>query len=48
MGESPAPGTLTADRLQDSRPVLYIEFRKNSEAVDSSPWWIGGAKEARG
>lgn len=48
MGESPAPGTLTADRLQDSRPVLYIEFRKNSEAVDSSPWWIGGAREARG
>jgi septal ring factor EnvC (AmiA/AmiB activator) len=48
MGESPAPGTLTGDRLQDSRPVLYIEFRKNGEAIDSSPWWIGAVREARG
>jgi septal ring factor EnvC (AmiA/AmiB activator) len=48
MGDNPAPGTLTADRLQDSRPVLYIEYRKNGETIDSSPWWIGGAREARG
>jgi septal ring factor EnvC (AmiA/AmiB activator) len=48
MGETSAPGTLTGDRLQDSRPVLYIEFRKNGEAIDSSPWWIGGSREARG
>jgi septal ring factor EnvC (AmiA/AmiB activator) len=48
MGDNPAPGTLTGDRLQDLRPVLYIEFRKNGEAIDSSPWWIGGSREARG
>jgi septal ring factor EnvC (AmiA/AmiB activator) len=48
MGNGPAPGTLTGDRLQDLRPVLYIEFRKNGEAIDSAPWWIGGAREARG
>ena len=48
MGQSPAPGTLTGDRLQDSRPVLYIEFRKNGETIDSSPWWIGSSREARG
>jgi murein hydrolase activator len=48
MGKSAAPGTLTGDQLQDGRPVLYIEFRKNGEAVDSSPWWIGGFAQARG
>jgi septal ring factor EnvC (AmiA/AmiB activator) len=48
MGKSAAPGTLTGDQLQDGRPVLYIEFRKNGEAIDSSPWWIGGFAQARG
>lgn len=48
MGESAAPGTLTGDAVPDKRPVLYIEFRKNGEAVDSAPWWIGAAREARG
>lgn len=48
MGVGAAPGTLSGDQLQDGRPVLYIEFRKNGDAIDSSPWWIGGAREARG
>jgi septal ring factor EnvC (AmiA/AmiB activator) len=48
MGKSAAPGTLTGDQLQGGRPVLYIEFRKNGEAIDSSPWWIGGFAQARG
>jgi murein hydrolase activator len=48
MGKNAAPGTLTGDQLQDGRPVLYIEFRKNGEAIDSSPWWIGGFAQARG
>jgi septal ring factor EnvC (AmiA/AmiB activator) len=48
MGESAAPGTLTGDAVPDKRPVLYIEFRRNGEAVDSAPWWIGAAREARG
>jgi septal ring factor EnvC (AmiA/AmiB activator) len=48
MGETAAPATLTGDRLQEQRPVLYIEFRKNGEAIDSSPWWIGAVREARG
>lgn len=48
MGKSAAPGTLTGDQLQDGRPVLYIEFRKNGEAIDSSTWWIGGFAQARG
>lgn len=24
-----------------SRPVLYVEFRKNGGAIDPSPWWAG-------
>jgi septal ring factor EnvC (AmiA/AmiB activator) len=48
MGQNAAPGTLTGDQVQDGRPVLYIEFRKNGEAIDSAPWWVGGFAQARG
>jgi len=48
MGVTPAPGTVTSDQGQDRKPVLYIEFRKNGEAIDSSPWWVGGFAQARG
>lgn len=48
MGAGPSPATLIGEQFQDGSPVLYIEFRKDGEAVDSAPWWIGGTKEARG
>jgi murein hydrolase activator len=48
MGITPAPGTVASDQGQDGKPVLYIEFRKNGEAIDSSPWWVGGFAQARG
>ncbi len=48
MGEGPSPATLLGEQVQDGSPVLYIEFRKNGEAIDSAPWWIGGTREARG
>lgn len=48
MGNGPASVTLFGDVVQDGRPVLYIEFRNSTEAIDSGPWWIGGLKEARG
>ncbi len=48
MGSGPASVTLFGDVVQDGRPVLYIEFRNSTEAIDSGPWWIGGLKEARG
>jgi septal ring factor EnvC (AmiA/AmiB activator) len=25
--------------METSRPVLYVEFRKNGNAIDPSPWW---------
>jgi murein hydrolase activator len=46
MGDGPSSVTLLGDQIQEARPVLYVEFRKNGEAVDSAPWWIGGMKEA--
>jgi murein hydrolase activator len=46
MGDGPSSVTLLGDQVQEARPVLYVEFRKNGEAVDSAPWWIGGMKEA--
>ena len=48
MGDGPASVTLFGEVVQDGRPVLYIEFRNSTEAIDSGPWWIGGLKEARG
>ena len=48
MGGGPASVTHFGDVVRDGRPVLYIEFRNSSEAIDSGPWWIGGSKEARG
>lgn len=48
MGDGPASVTLFGDLVQDGRPVLYIEFRKSTEAIDSGPWWAGGTREARG
>jgi len=48
MGKTAAPGTLTGDQVQDGKPVLYIEFRKQGEAIDSSPWWVGGFAQAKG
>lgn len=48
MGSGPASVTLFGEVVQDGRPVLYIEFRNSTEAVDSGPWWIGGLKEAHG
>jgi septal ring factor EnvC (AmiA/AmiB activator) len=47
MGEAPARGTLIGDRLEDPRPVLYIEFRKLGSAIDPTAWWVGSRKEAR-
>jgi murein hydrolase activator len=46
MGEGPSSVALVGGDTQNARPVLYVEFRKNNEPVDPSPWWIGSRKEA--
>ena len=46
MGDGPSSTTLLGGAVEDSRPVLYVEFRKQGKPVDPAPWWIGGRKEA--
>lgn len=46
MGKGPSSVTLLGDKLEEARPVLYVELRKDGEAIDSAPWWIAGMKEA--
>jgi len=48
MGAGPSSVTLLGDVVQNAEPVLYIEFRNSTDAIDSGPWWIGANKEARG
>lgn len=48
MATGPSSVTLLGDVVGDKRPVLYIEFRNSTDAIDSTPWWIGGTQEARG
>jgi murein hydrolase activator len=47
MGRGPSSVTLLGDQVREKRPVLYVELRKNGEAIDSAAWWIGAMKEAR-
>ena len=46
MGKGPSSVALIGSETNNAQPVLYIEFRKNNDPVDPSPWWIGGRKEA--
>ncbi len=47
MGTHTARGTLIGDRIDDPRPILYVEVRKGAEAIDSSRWWVDrGQKSA--
>jgi septal ring factor EnvC (AmiA/AmiB activator) len=46
MGAHTARGTLIGDRIDDPRPILYVEVRKGSEAIDSSRWWADQGQKA--
>ena len=46
MGKGPSSVALIGNEANNAQPVLYIEFRKNNDPVDPSPWWISGRKEA--
>jgi septal ring factor EnvC (AmiA/AmiB activator) len=47
MGLRPAPATLTGKRMEEGRPILYMELRKNGRPVDIGRWWRGARQEAR-
>jgi septal ring factor EnvC (AmiA/AmiB activator) len=42
MGAKAALGG-TGLRPGDSRPVLYVEFRRNDKSIDPRPWWAGNS-----
>lgn len=46
MGSHTARGTLIGDRIDDPRPILYVEVRKGAEAIDSSRWWADRGQKA--
>jgi murein hydrolase activator len=46
MGDGPSSVTLLGDSIQDNRPILYVEFRKSGDPIDSKAWWIGAKQEA--
>jgi septal ring factor EnvC (AmiA/AmiB activator) len=31
--------------METSRPVLYVEFRKDGTSIDPSPWWADSSSE---
>jgi len=51
-GEPIAVMTSTASAAQgedrDSRPVLYVELRKDGAPIDPGPWWAGASEKVQG
>lgn len=33
---------------QNSRPVLYVEFRKDGQPIDPGPWWAEASRKVQG
>jgi murein hydrolase activator len=46
MGEKPGKLAVSNGLTDLTTPVLYVEFRKNGNPVDPTPWWIGQRQEA--
>jgi septal ring factor EnvC (AmiA/AmiB activator) len=44
MGNSATPG----QGHDSSRPVLYIEFRKDGRPIDPDPWWAEASEKVQG
>ncbi|MCP5081323.1 MAG: peptidoglycan DD-metalloendopeptidase family protein [Alphaproteobacteria bacterium] len=47
MGEKAASGVVGSG-ADLSRPILYVEFRRNGNSIDSRPWWAGSSSKVRG
>jgi murein hydrolase activator len=45
MGGSASPGS-SGD--ENSRPVLYVEFRKDGRPIDPGPWWAEASGKVQG
>jgi septal ring factor EnvC (AmiA/AmiB activator) len=47
MGEKPVAMALAKDLTLATTPMLYVEFRKNGEPVDPTPWWAATQPQAK-
>jgi murein hydrolase activator len=47
MGLKSAELAISNDLTNQNSPVLYVEFRKNSDPIDPSPWWASNSREAQ-
>jgi septal ring factor EnvC (AmiA/AmiB activator) len=43
-----APGQTSQGSNETSRPVLYVEFRKDGKPIDPDPWWAAASEKVQG
>lgn len=48
VGVMGSPAQDDGNRADDSRPVLYIEFRKDGQPVNPAPWWADIPEKVQG
>lgn len=48
MGTRAAESAAIGVTSDQTRPVLYVEFRKDGDSIDPQPWWVVANVKARG
>ena len=48
MGHIAALGRTYSPDTASERPILYVEFRKDGNSIDPSPWWASAEQKVRG
>jgi septal ring factor EnvC (AmiA/AmiB activator) len=48
MGAEAVKSAVIDIQAEGSKPILYVEFRKNGNAIDPRPWWAGNDEKVRG
>ena len=48
MGAEAVKSAVIDIQTEGSDPILYVEFRKNGNAIDPRPWWAGNDEKVRG
>ena len=48
MGLQAIRSAVIGTTAETSKPILYVEFRKNGNAINPRPWWAGNDEKVRG
>lgn len=48
MGAQAVQSAVIGTQPESADPILYVEFRKNGNAIDPRPWWAGNDEKVRG